>query len=325
MIWHVGDKVWACESASDRGGDLDQVRAIAWALDPLYQTIDLAAAFEGLRQGRGISGALALPRFIVGIGRKRIEMAKAIREWSGGRTRLVHIGRLRGPLDELDYLITTPAYPTAPSPKVLCLDIALSDRIRRLTSNGRRSAAPPRWINVFLGNPLHGEAAAPARLHALACHLDRLAARYDRDLLICGGPRTRPELYGMLSAALLSHHEIYRWTPDDPANPFEMMVTGAADSVATGDSISVVSQLVAAGHRTLIFPWQQKRSWLAGALATFRPGAGKPRAKDVAAFGARLSRRQLTAELDDDADFGIVTPQPGLQEELFRRLRAFLR
>lgn len=344
MTWQVSDRVWACASPEDRAGDLDQVRAIAWALDPKYRCVDLCVEFERLRQRLAAfpkQGRPELPGFIVGVGRKRVEMAKVIREWSGNRTRLVHIGRLRGSLDDLDYLITTPAFPMAPSPKVLCLDLALSDRIRRLMSDAPRSPAmedrrqwpsvnpnsadESRWINVFLGNPLKSEwHKAPHRLQVLARHLDRLAAFYDKDLLISGGPRTRPELYDTLGSALLSYHQIYRWRPNDPANPFELMVKGATDSIVTADSITMISQLVAAGHRVLMFPWRQKGSSLDWILDKIRGGTRKRSSKDIAAFGASLARRQLVAELDDDSDFRIVTPQHGLQEELFLRLRSFL-
>jgi mitochondrial fission protein ELM1 len=342
--WQVSDRVWACASPEDRAGDLDQVRAIAWALDPQYRCVDLWVEYERLRQGLAAfpkQGQPELPAFIVGIGRKRVEMAKAIRWWSGNRTRLVHIGRLRGSLDDLDYLITTPAFPMAPSPKVLCLDLALSDRIRHLMSGEPRSPVPEdrrqppsavpssadesRWINVFLGNPLKNERhKAPQRLQVLARHLDRLASSHDKDLLISGGPRTRPELYDALGSALLSYHQIYRWHPDDPANPFELMVKGATDSVVTADSITMISQLVAAGHRVLMFPWRQKGNSLDWVLDTIRGRARKRSTKDMTAFGASLARRQLVAELDEDADFRMVTPLHGLQEQLFVRLRSFL-
>lgn len=324
MSWQVSDQVWACASPDDRAGDLDQVHAIAWALDPHYRCVDLHAEFGRLRAAREPS-CRPLPRFIVGIGRKRLGIAKAIRHWSGGRTRLVHIGRLRCSIDDLDYLVTTRAYPTVPSPKILCLDIAPSDRIRRLMSGAAVSSARPRWINVFLGNPLNGEqSAAPARLRALAYHLDRLAAQYDRDLLICGAPRTRPELYDALSAELHSPHEIYRWRPNDPANPFEAMVKGSTDSIVTADSISVISQLVAAGHRTLILPWKRSAGTIAGFVRELRSRTVGRRGKDTAAFRSALYRRGLAAELSGDADFAMVMPQAGFQDHLFQRLRSFL-
>src|SRR5688572_7150434 len=116
---------------TDRSGDLDQVHAIAWALDPRYKVVDLACGFERLQHAREDPGAcdrIEWPRFIVGIGGRRLETAKTIRQWSLGRTKLVHIGRLRCSLDDLDYLATTPAYPVSPSRKAIGLDIAPSHR-----------------------------------------------------------------------------------------------------------------------------------------------------------------------------------------------------
>ena len=67
-------------------------------------------------------------------------MAAEIRAWSGGTTKLIHVGRDRGNLDRLDCLITTPAFPLAASPKVLTLPIAPSERIRRLLAAAEGAA-----------------------------------------------------------------------------------------------------------------------------------------------------------------------------------------
>jgi len=324
MTWQVADDVWACTSPVERAGDVDQLKAIAWALNPHYRMVELATEFERLRAAQTASphrGLPALPRFIVGIGQHRVEMAKVIRQWSGNQTRLVHIGNLRGSLDDIDYLITTPAYPTAPSPKVLCLDIAPSDRIRQLMLD----ASPPSgagggWVNVFLGNPLSGEQrGALQRIRVLASHLTRIATSTGKDLLISGSPRTGPALYDALACGLQCRHQLYRWTPNDPDNPWERMVRGSTDSVVTGDSISMLSQLVAARHRVLIFPWRKRP--LDGLLKRFR---ARDR-KDAAAFHASLYRQKLAAELDGRGGFAMVTPQPDLQDQLFRRLRSFLK
>lgn len=343
MAWHASDRVWACSSPTDRSGDLDQVHAIAWALDPRYRIVDLACEFERLQRARehpGIGDRIEWPRFIVGIGGMRLEMAKTIRQWSLGRTKLVHIGRLRCSLDDLDYLVTTPAYPVSASRKVLSLDIALSNRVRRLVSDaneraplpGERQIAMalsehgirPNWINVFVGNPLRGDLdTSLIRLRTLAGHLERLSARYDRDLVVSGAPRTQPELYDVLNSNLSCRRYLYRWIANDPSNPFEVMLGRSGDSIVTADSVSMISQLVAAGHRTLIFPWRAPRR-LIGA-GTLPRRILTQRSKDTAAFRENLYGRGLAAELDDKTDFEIVMPRPGMQEEMFRRLRCFIR
>jgi mitochondrial fission protein ELM1 len=323
MTWQAADDVWACTSPVERAGDVDQLRAIAWTLNPHYRMVELATEFERLRAAHAASphrGLPALPRFIVGIGQHRVEMATTIRQWSGNRTKLVHIGNLRGSLDEIDYLITTPAYPTAPSSKVLCLDIAPSDRIRQLMLNASPMPGPGGgWINVFLGNPLGGEQrGALQRIVVLAGHLDRIAAQAGKDLLISGSPRTSPELYDALASALQCRHQLYRWAPNDPGNPWERMVMGSSNSIVTGDSISMLSQLVAARHRVLVFPWRKRP--FDGLLKRFRPRDRK----DARAFHASLYRQSLAAELDGRADFAMVTPRADLQDQVFRRLRSFL-
>lgn len=327
--------IWACVAPDDRFGDIDQVKAIAGALDPGYLCVDLAQEHARLRH-HAPAPAVRYPRAIVGIGRKRIAMAAEIRAWSSGTTKLIHIGRDRGGLDRLDCLVTTPAFPIAASSKVLTLPIAPSERIRRLLSGAEGAAdrssaalaldgvrAP--WINVFLGNPLRGDAAArDQRLTALAAQLDRLALASGHDLVIGGSPRTAPECYDGISGALASRHHLYRWRPDDPRNPFEAMLLGARDSVVTADSITMISQLIAAGHRTLIFPWRLRSSHRGAALRRFFAGP-VARGKDVDAFCAGLYGQRLAAPMEGAAAFDAVHPQPDLQDRLFQRLRDFLR
>lgn len=339
--WRMSERAWACQSPSDRLGDIDQVNAIAWALDPDYRKVDLAAEFERLRQEQADTPQRQelprLPRFIVGIGRKRVEHARIIRGWSRGQTKLVHIGRMRGPLSDIDYLVTTPAYPAPPSPKVLCLDIAVSDRIRRLLAGranlalvsgmpGRfsESGIRPNWINVFIGNPLRGEGeGAVARLRTLAKEIDRLAARYDKDVVISGAPRTHAELYDALGATLTCRHHLYRWRPGDDFNPFEVMVRHSRQSIVTSDSVSMISQLVAAAHQVLIFPWRARAAPLEALFTGLLPRS-KPGGKDIAGFCNALCARKLAAELNESADFEAVRPRPGIQDELFRKLVRFV-
>ncbi len=330
--------IWACVAPGDRAGDIDQVKAIAGALDPGYLCVDLACEHARLRH-LAQDPAIRYPRAIVGIGRKRIAMAAEIRAWSGGTTKLIHVGRDRGSLGRLDCLVTTPAFPIAPSPKVLALPIVPSDRIRRLLAGaqnaaGRSFATPAQegicapWINVFLGNPLRGDAAVRSqRLMALAAQLDRLALVSGHDLLISGSPRTAPECYDRLSEALASRHQIYRWRRDDPLNPFETMLLGTRDSVVTADSITMISQLVAAGHRALIFPWRVRNGSLMALrrLFTRRSSGTVARGKDIDAFCAGLYEECLAAPLEGAASFEAVRPQADLQDRLFQRLQDFLR
>lgn len=325
-------EVWACVSPGDRAGDIDQVDAIAWALDPRCRRVDLAAEFARLQ-----AADARPPRAIVGIGRKRIAMARAIRERSGGTTKLVHIGRDRGCLADLDCLITTPAFPAAPSPKVLTLDVALSDRIRRWSLDGASAAADglratlsrqgigSPWINVFLGNPPAGDASAhAARARILARQLDRLAAQCGSDLVISGSPRTAPELYDILAAELASRHYLYRWVAGDPGNPFDGMLSGSDRSVVTADSVTMISQLVAAGHRVLVFPWRTRGRGAIDRLRRIVMRGPARRPKDLAAFSAALYARGMAAPCDAPAGFDAVTPQPDIQDRLFQRVRDFL-
>jgi len=106
-----------------KAGDNTQVRALADELGVGYQDKHIAARPWGLLTHLTLQTTLAgidlsessplvapWPDLVISAGRRNEPVARWIQKQSGGRTRLVHIGRPWAPLHCYDLIITTPQY-----------------------------------------------------------------------------------------------------------------------------------------------------------------------------------------------------------------------
>ena len=73
------------------------------------------------------------PDAVIAAGKRSVPIARWIKQQSGGRTKLIHIGRPRAPLDAFDLVVTTPQYGLPRDANVLELGLPLT---------AKRAAAP---------------------------------------------------------------------------------------------------------------------------------------------------------------------------------------
>ncbi len=106
-----------------KAGDNTQVRALAEELGWGYEEKHIAArpwellchlgggvTLAGIDRSRSSALAAPWPDIVLSAGRRNEPVARWIQRQSGGRTRLVHIGRPWAPLSAWDLVITTPQY-----------------------------------------------------------------------------------------------------------------------------------------------------------------------------------------------------------------------
>jgi hypothetical protein len=188
---------------------------------------------------------------VVTAGRRNEPIARWIRKQSGGRTRLVHLGRPWAALESWDLVVTTPQYRLPTRPNVLHNETPLH-RVtpERLVEEAARWASqigtlPRPYIAVLAGGPSGPypfDAPCGARL---AREASALAARDGGSLLITTSARTPPATADALFAAVDVPAYGYRWTPDTDNNPYYGML-GLADAlVVTADSISMMTEACA--------------------------------------------------------------------------------
>ena len=86
------------------------------------------------------------PDLVIGVGRRSVPVARWIKKQSGGRARLLQIGRPRARLDLFDLIITTPQYGLPPAANVI--ELALPIVSRAATSSDERD-----WRNQLKDLP----------------------------------------------------------------------------------------------------------------------------------------------------------------------------
>lgn len=291
-------------------GDNAQLLALAEALGWPYQTRQLV--FKGRpilptwlqgasrwRLDRRRSDALAppWPELVLACGRRSVPIARWLRRQSGGRARLVHLGRPRAPLAAFDLVITTPQYqlPARPNvlPNVLPLNRALRPDATVERWRQRLAGLPRPWIAVLIGGhsgPWRLTAHVAAQLRAA---VEARARSAGGSLLIATSPRTPAAAADLLLAGSDVPGERYRWRAGDPDNPYPAFLALADEFVVTGDSASMLADACAQGRPVHylplpLAPWHPLTPLhrLSARLRARQGERGTPRQQD--AVGRRL-------------------------------------
>lgn len=327
-----------------RAGDRAQVetlgaavaRALGWSCQAkpivangLFRIPNLLLRASLVSIDREASATLAppWPDLVIAAGRRVVPAARWIRRQSGGRARLVHIGRPWAPLSWFDLIVTTPQYQLPRRANVLRNVLPLSP-----LDPARLNAAVARWKPAFadLKRPwiavLVGGEARPYRLdrpavRRLAADADALARALEGSVLVATSPRTPPEAMDILEASLTSPRLVHRWQPESD-NPYPALLALADRFLVTGDSASMLAEACAAAaardDQVHIFDLPERPDLRLRAartirrLATTSPGLRAvydrlvelgliTSTRDMTAFHAALLARGLATPIDADA------------------------
>jgi uncharacterized protein len=212
------------------------------------------------------------PDLVITIGRRPAMAALWIRKQSGGRTRIVIIGRPKRNLDDFDLVIASAQYrlPDAPNVERIGLPLMRADP-------ARIDAAVREWTPTLAALPrplvvlLVGGATKPYRLDtATVPALLDAARRYAGDrgtIYVSTSRRTAPAVVEALRRQLPTNGRMYA-VDSGAANPY-LALLGAGDVfVITGDSMSMLTETARLGRRIAIFPLPLDPLW--GTLARFR-------------------------------------------------------
>ena len=277
-------KVWVL--AATRPGDASQVMALAealgWpfevkrlALRPLNLLLapPFATTDAGIDRARSSELTPPWPDLVLASGRENEPVARWIKAQSGGRTRIVQVGRPWGPIAAYDLVVTTPQYRLPARPNVL----ENAAPLHRITPE-RLTAAAARWSDRLMGMPrplvavLVGGNSGPygmtrrsgARLAAAA---DAMAASLGGSLLVTTSSRTPRAATRALADGLKGPHLLYRWRRGDADNPYFAFLALADEIIVTADSMSMLSEALATGKRVHLFDlgegWSSMRAPLA--------------------------------------------------------------
>ncbi len=287
-------KIWAV--LSYRAGENSQILGLAKALGEPFETKRLdyiswgalgnlarRVGLFGIDQSRSSPLAPPWPTLIISAGLRNEPVCRWIARQSGGRTRLVFLGRTWTARSEFDLVITTPQYRLPVEPGVLQNLGTLHGISKDLLAHEASRWAPllnpenAPCIAILLGGhsgPYTFGKHAAKRLARLA---DARARPQGARLLVTSSSRTHPEAVGLLQESLCSPVEVHRYGAGE--NPYFGMLALAREIIVTGDSIAMLSEAIAT----------EKPIWI------FDLGAGKEAMNKLAPAG--VVDRTLKTEL----------------------------
>jgi len=259
----------------DKAGDAAQLRVLGEALGwPAREIVletnrwrDLPNLLlgESLLSSR-VSLAPPWPDLVLWAGRRGTPIARWIRRASGGRARLVNLGRPWAPYGAIDLVIGMPQYRAPPRSNVLAARLPFNrQRIDQRTGD---------HVVLLVGGPAPPLAFGVAEARRIGEEARALAARLGMKLRVVASRRTPLAVAAMLGAADVTYAEA---------------LSAAAHLIVTGDSASMIADALSSGRPVDIAPLPFSRTPLS--LLTRGLDATLPRALVTAAQSAGLWER----------------------------------
>ncbi len=257
---------------SDKLGDNAQVEIIADALGlpyvtkrvyPLEQYVlgkpPFKASLYHIDKVRSDSLEPPWPDLILTIGRRSAMVAMWIREQSGGRTRVVLVGRPKRDLDQYALIIAPSQYHLPDRPNVLRLDLPLMRPDEAAIGKAvtlwreRFSTMQRPMFALMVGGATKPFVFDEKVARELTARAAALAASAGGTLYVTTSRRTPPAVVEAIKAALPEHSQFYQWRKDGKDNPY-LALLGLADYfIVTGDSVSMMVEVARLGRPLAIF------------------------------------------------------------------------
>lgn len=219
----------------------------------------LGITLAGIDRSRSSKLAPPWPDLVICASRANEMVARWIGKMSGGHTRIVYIGRPKGPLDAFDLIVTTPQYFLPDSENILKIELPL-----HRVSRARLQKSALKWEQrlLHLKRPytvvlVGGNSGKLVLTRELGCQLGQQVNALSRasggSVLITSSARTPPAVFEELLHQLKVPAHIYRWHDNDEDNPFYGYLALADQLVVTAESTSMLAEASATGKPVFMF------------------------------------------------------------------------
>lgn len=257
-----------------KAGDNNQILALAEALGWPYLRKQmryrhwelvtnrlLGITLAGIDRPRSDPLAPPWPDLVLTAGRRNEPVARWIKKRSGGKTRIVHVGRPWASPGNFDLVIVTPQYFVPALPNVETIDLPLHRVNRTLLAEAGRQ-----WATRFenLARPyqavlLGGNSGATRFTEDKARYLARwLNTRVTRgSVLVTDSSRTPAASYDAFLETLHVPVYTHRWR-NDTENPYLGYLALADEIVVTSESISMLAEAAATAKPLYIFSLDER-------------------------------------------------------------------
>lgn len=290
-------------------GDNIQVLALAEGLGLPFRAIDLSfkwfahlpavcrsVSIAQLEDDSRREIAPPWPSLVLGIGQRSVPVARYIQRESGGRTKIVRLGDPMISHRYFDFVITTTQYAVRDADNVLRLPITITneDKVNPNTLEERwlEGFAHPRRLLVIGGKTSLWQF-GPDVVTDAATTLLRKAAVEGGSVMAVTSPRTSAALINAAQAALGEKAVV---TSDSPR--YGALLHAADEIHVTGDSVSMLSDAIAAGKPVGLIPLRQEA--LAKLLRFAGEVRGRPfRMRDLEKFWNDLRALGLVGTIEE--------------------------
>jgi mitochondrial fission protein ELM1 len=350
-------RVWVL--ADDRPGNTTQSRGLADALGWGFEEKTLVMGPRAKLHNRWLGASRAgldlaqsspleapWPDLIIAAGRRTAPVARWIRAQSGGRTRLVLLGRKGGDDADLFDRVVTPSYTRLPEHPRRIQTAAPLHRITPASLDAARSrfadtlgAIPGPRIALLVGGTSGQYRIGPRRARALGRAASEFARAAGGALLVTTSRRVSPAATNALRKATPDAALFHAWRPDDAANPYVGLLAYADAVIVTADSESMLAEACTTGVPVYVAElderasfrllarlrdavWRRSQAQPDGPRGTPRPQRGLERfagrliergwvrpSRDLGRFHAALEQRGAIRRLTDGYDPDFV-PSP---------------
>jgi mitochondrial fission protein ELM1 len=248
--------------AGERGQILALAEALGWPFDLKELSYRKTEFRTSLFRGSDLRGIRLQdssplqppwPDLVISGGMRNEPVGRWIRKQSGGRTRLVHIGRPWAKPDQFDLVITTPQYRLPERDNVLQNAMTLhrvsAERLKAEAADwgSRFMHLPKPFTGVILGGNSGPYTLGPKVVESIVRQANRMAAQRNGSLLISTSARTPKTVVQVLKQAVSVPHFLYHWQANDEANPYFGILALSDELIVTADSVSMLSEACATG------------------------------------------------------------------------------
>jgi hypothetical protein len=261
----------------DKLGDNQQVELIAERLalrfgwraearklrfDPSYRTGKPHFRADNSHVDAAQSDPLAppWPDLLLTIGRRPSMVALWVKEQSGGRTRVVIVGRPRRWLQRFDLIIAAAHHHVPPLANVVRLGLPLI-----VANRDAVAAAKVQWwprfaemrrplFALFVGGPTKPHVFDQDVARELMARVVNSVAAEGGSLWVTTSPRTSTDVVEAIAAALPEHARLFRWVAGSTDNPYLGLLACADRFIVTGDSVSMQVEVARLGKPLAIYP-----------------------------------------------------------------------
>ena len=270
LIWvlqtaRAGDNAQVLEIAHRLGGNI-AVKKLTFNARHSLPNWMLGASLVSLAPEAQRQIVPPWPNLVIAAGKRTVPVARWVKAASGGRAKLVQIGRPRAALSHFDLVVSTPQYGLPKGPNVV--ELALPFASPRPVSEQEISYwaeewkdLPRPWTVVSIG-----AGKFPLRFEAREIgELGEKLSLLDTSLIAMASPRTGPDVLDVLAKHLKDRPaKFYPWSRNATHYPAALRL--ADRIVVTSDSMSMVSEAINSGKPVSIFrlpAWRVFPSWSA--------------------------------------------------------------